>query len=175
MDENYFVERQSRQAVESKGNVFSDSVLCLGKIHEYPQSINSWKDKTEWFTQSPEYREMDRIDGEPVVFEGKNFPGHTTLQFIGEIQRTVEESLNSSKIDSSSYGCITTSIVENAGKKEICISNSSEVAAYEKRFPQGQGSDAEEMWCGTHTYKPNGLWNAAAEMMMFHLREVDIF
>ena len=71
--------------------VFSDSVLCLDKINECPRSINSWKDKTEWLTQCSEYRELDRIDGEPVVFEWKNFPGHTTLQLLWEIQRTMEE------------------------------------------------------------------------------------
>ena len=51
----------------AKENVFSDSVLCLGRrIAEYPRSVVSWKDRIVWFTQSPEYRELDNIDGEPV-------------------------------------------------------------------------------------------------------------
>ena len=51
----------------AKVYVFSDSVRCLGRrIAEYPRSVVSWKDRIVWFTQSPEYRELDNIDGEPV-------------------------------------------------------------------------------------------------------------
>ena len=51
-------------------HVFSDSVLCLGdRIAEFPRSVTSWQDKIDLFTQSPEYRELDSFDGEPVVFE----------------------------------------------------------------------------------------------------------
>ena len=37
----------------SKTNVyvFSDSVLRLGRINEYPRSKEAWKDKFEWFTK----------------------------------------------------------------------------------------------------------------------------
>ena len=59
----------------AKVYVFSDSVLCLGdRIAEYPRSVASWQDKIDWFTQSPEYRELDSFDGEPVVFEWTFFP-----------------------------------------------------------------------------------------------------
>ena len=76
-------------AVKLQENVFSDSVVCLAQIAEHPRSLTSWKDRIEWFTQSPEYRDLDRIDGEPVVFEWKNFPGHTTLQLFQEHMREV--------------------------------------------------------------------------------------
>ena len=82
-----------------------DSVLCLGKIVQYPRSVTSWKGKIEWFAQSPEYRELDRIDGGSVVFEWKFiFPGHTTLQLLQETLRTMLKfSLKSLKIESSSF------------------------------------------------------------------------
>ena len=53
----------------TKVYVFSDSVLCLGKIHENPQSNSAWENRLEWFKRSPEYRNFDRIDGEPMEFE----------------------------------------------------------------------------------------------------------
>ena len=54
----------------AKVYTFSDAVLCLGgRIEEYPQSAVSWKTRIGWFTQSSQYRELDNIDGEPVVFE----------------------------------------------------------------------------------------------------------
>ena len=36
--------------------VFSDSVLCLDKIHENPQSNDAWEQRLGWFKSSPEYR-----------------------------------------------------------------------------------------------------------------------
>ena len=53
----------------TKVYVFSDSVLCLGKIHENTQSNTAWEDRLTWFKSSPEYRALDRIDGEPMEFE----------------------------------------------------------------------------------------------------------
>ena len=48
---------------------FSDSVLCLGKMIENPQSNIVWEDKLTWFKDSPQYRALDTIDGEPMEFE----------------------------------------------------------------------------------------------------------
>ena len=39
--------------------VFSDSVLCLGKIHENPQSNTASEKRLEWFKSTPEYRTLD--------------------------------------------------------------------------------------------------------------------
>ena len=66
--------------------VFSDSVLCLGKINENPQSHIAWEDRLTWFKSSPEYRALDRIDGEPMEFEWNIFPGFTTLQLCHKVQ-----------------------------------------------------------------------------------------
>ena len=53
----------------TKVYVFPDSVSCLGKIHENSQSNDAWEDRLGWFKTSPEYRNFDRIDGEPIEFE----------------------------------------------------------------------------------------------------------
>ena len=41
----------------------------------------------EWFKSSPEYRNFDRIDGEPMEFEWNIFPGFNTLQLSEEVKR----------------------------------------------------------------------------------------
>ena len=64
----------------TKVYVFSDSVLCLGKMNENPRSNIAWEQRLEWFKSSPEYRTLDRIDGEPMEFEWNIFPGFKTLQ-----------------------------------------------------------------------------------------------
>ena len=70
----------------TKVYVFSDSVLCLGKMNENPQSKMAWDDRLTWFKSSPKYRTLDRIDGEPMEFEWNIFPGFTTLQLSHKVQ-----------------------------------------------------------------------------------------
>ena len=57
----------------AKVYVFSDSVLCPGKMNENPQSNIAWEDRLTWFKSSPQYRTMDTIDGEPMDFEWNIF------------------------------------------------------------------------------------------------------
>ena len=72
--------RHDRAIKLSKAHIYSDSVLCLGMIHEHPQSIRHWKDKVVWFMDPREYRELNEIDGEPVEFEWNIFPGLHEIQ-----------------------------------------------------------------------------------------------
>ena len=53
----------------AKVYVFSDSVLCLGKVNPNPQSTTVWEEKLTWFKDSPQSRTLDTIDGEPMEFE----------------------------------------------------------------------------------------------------------
>ena len=71
----------------TKVYVFSDSVLCLGKIHENSQSNDAWGERLGWFKSSPEHRIFDRIDGGPMEFEWNIFPGFNTLQLSEECHR----------------------------------------------------------------------------------------
>ena len=70
----------------TKVYVFSDYVLCLGRVNEYPQSNTVWKDRLTWFKSSPTYRTLDRIDGEPMELEWNIFRGFTTLQLCHKVQ-----------------------------------------------------------------------------------------
>ena len=70
----------------TKVYVFSDSVLCLGKMKENPQSNYALEDRLTWFKSSSEYRTLDRIDGEPMEFEWNIFPGFNTLQLSQEVK-----------------------------------------------------------------------------------------
>ena len=53
----------------AKVYVFSDSVLCFGKMSQNPQSNTVWEDKLTWFKSSSQYRTLDTIDGEPMEIE----------------------------------------------------------------------------------------------------------
>ena len=71
----------------TKVYVFSDSVLCLGKILENPQSNGAWEQRLGWLKSSSKYRNFDRIDGEPMEFEWNIFPGFNTLQLSEEVKK----------------------------------------------------------------------------------------
>ena len=53
--------------------VFSDSVLCLGKVNQNPTSNAAWEQQLDWFKDSSQYRTLDTIDGEPMKFEWNIF------------------------------------------------------------------------------------------------------
>ena len=69
----------------AKVHVFSDSVLCLGKMNQNPESNTIWEEKLSWFKSSSQYRTLDTIDGEPMEFEWHIFQGFTTLQLCNKI------------------------------------------------------------------------------------------
>ena len=69
----------------TKVYVFSDSVLCLGRIHQNPESNDAWEQRKGWIKSSQNYRNFDRIDGEPMEFEWNIFPGFNTLQLYGKV------------------------------------------------------------------------------------------
>ena len=65
--------------------VYDDSVLCLGRVHQYPKSNEAWKDRVGWITTSQSYRDYDGVNGEPTEFEWNIFQGFTTLQLCGKV------------------------------------------------------------------------------------------
>ena len=72
----------------AKVYVFSDSVLCLGRIHQHPESNEALKKRIDWITTDKSYRDYDGINGEPTEFEWNIFPGFTTLQLCGSHRST---------------------------------------------------------------------------------------
>ena len=69
----------------TKVSVFSDSVLCLGRIHQHPDSNEAWKKRIQGVMSEKSYRDYDGINGEPTEFEWNIFPGFTTLQLCDKI------------------------------------------------------------------------------------------
>ena len=69
----------------TKVYVLSDSVLCLGRILQHPDSNEAWKNRIAGVMAEKSSRDYDGIDGEPTEFEWNIFPGFTTLQLCGKI------------------------------------------------------------------------------------------
>ena len=69
----------------TKVYVFSDSVLCLGKVLQHPECNEAWKNRGAGVRAERSYRDYDAINGESTEFEWNIFPGFTTLQLCDKI------------------------------------------------------------------------------------------
>ena len=96
--------------------------------------------KIEWIMNSPQCRELDRIDGEPTEFEWKIVPGFITLGILDEIQnmmaelRREPEQFRGRIIFMSMYNDM---VWRTQGNHENCLANSMNYAAYAKKFSHG--------------------------------------
>ena len=157
------VDEQVISLQRTQVNVFSDSVLCLGKMNENPQSKMSWEDRLTWFKSSQEYGALDSIDGEPMKFEWNIFPGFTTLQLSHKVQELLLRlSATPAKftgrfIFMSMFNDISWGSKDN--KKE-CESNAQLVSLFTKRFGAGQrsflGPGSENKWYSISEDSPQG-------------------
>ena len=80
-----FLHSRAHQYATAKVYVFSDSVLCLGRMED--NTVESWKNQIQWYSENKYFNELNRIDGKPMEFEWKIFPGHTTAGILKEIQK----------------------------------------------------------------------------------------
>ena len=69
----------------AKVYVFSDSVLCLGKVLQHPECNEAWKNRVAGVRAERSYRDYDAINGESTEFEWNIFPGFTTLHLCDKI------------------------------------------------------------------------------------------
>ena len=77
------------QITNAKAYVFSDSLLCVGKIGDDP--VVTWKSKIKWYSKNNQFKDMNRIHGIPSEFEWKIFPGITMLSLLEKIQSLMRD------------------------------------------------------------------------------------
>ena len=154
----------------AKVYVFSDSVLCFGKMNENPQSNIVWEDKLTWFKSSSQYRALDTIDGEPMEFEWNIFPGFTTLQLCYKVQEFLSkmskepEEFTGQIIFMSMFNDISWGSKDN---EQACELSAKLVSIYARRFSPGRwsflGPGPEKKWYSTLECKPQGEWTEMIE------------
>ena len=124
-------------------SVFSDSVLCLGKIHQNPDANEAWKNRIEWITTSQSNRNFDGINGEPTEFEWNIFPGFDTLQLYGKVKdllsrlREAQEKFIGRILFMSMFNDISCGTKDN---ERECLANAEVVSIHAKKFGIGQWS-----------------------------------
>ena len=124
-------------------HVFSDSVLCLGKVHQHPKSNEAWKDRIEWIITDKSYRDYEGINGEQTEFEWNIFPGFDTLQLYGKVTDLLSrlgeapETFTGRILFMSMFNDIS---CDGKGNEEECVANVRVVSIFAKKFGIGQWS-----------------------------------
>ena len=161
----------------TKVYVFSDSVLCLGKVHQHRESNKAWKKRIEWIINEKSYRDFDGINGEPTEFEWNIFPGFTTLQLCGIVNDLLSnlgetpETFTGRILFMSMFNDIS---CDGKGNKE-CLANARVVSVFAKRFGIVQwsfiGPDSEKKWYSMEENSPQGIWDHIADEMLLEFAE----
>ena len=162
----------------TKVYVFSDSVLCFGKIHQHPESNEAWKKRIEGITTDQSYRDYDGINGEPTEFEWNIFPGFTTLQLCGKVTDLLSnlgetpETFTGRILFMSMFNDIS---CDRKGNKEECLANTRVVKVLAKKFGIGQwsliGPGSEKKWYSAEENSPQGAWDHVADEMLLEFAE----
>ena len=160
----------------TKVYVFSDSVLCLGRILQHPDSNEAWKNRIAGVMADKSYRDYDGIDGEPTEFEWNIFPGFTMLQLCGKINDLLidlgetPETFTGRILFMSMFNDIS---CDRKGNKEECLANAGVVKVLARKFGVGQwsfiGPGSEKKWYTENN--PQGAWDHIADEMLLEFAE----
>ena len=162
----------------TKVYVFSDSVLCLGKIHQNSDSNEAWEERIGWITSSQSYRDFDGIDGEPTKFEWNILPGFDTLQLWDKVKSLLSrlgetpENFTGRILFMSMFNDISCGTRDN---EQLCLANTRLVSLYARKFGKGQwsfiGLGSEKKWYSMKEDSPQGIWDKLAEKMLIEFAE----
>ena len=100
----------------TKVYVFSDSVLCLGRILQHPESNEALKKRIAGVISEKSYRDYDGINGEPTEFEWNIFPGFTALQLCDKINDLLNDL---GQTPETFTGSMTSLVTEKATKMNV--------------------------------------------------------
>ena len=147
----------------AKVYVFSDSVICFGRMNQNPKSNTVWVRQFGWFKSSSQYRALHTIDGEPMEFDwniSQDSP-HCALLLCNKVQEflskmSVEpEDFTGRIIFMSMFNDISWGSKDN---EQECELNAKLVSIYARRFSPGRwsfhGPGSEMKWYSIHDSKP---------------------
>ena len=162
----------------AKVYVFSDSVLCLGKVHQHPESNEAWRKRIERIVTDKSYRKYDGINGEPTELEWTIFPGFTALQLCGKVTYLLNrlgeapETFTGRILFMSMFNDIS---CDGKGNEDECLRNANIVKTFVGRFGIGQwsfiGPGSEKKWYSMEENSPQGIWDHIADKMLLEFAE----
>ena len=153
----------------TKVYVFSDSVLCLGKVLQHPESNEAWKNRVAGIRSVKSYRDYDAITGESTEFEWNIFPGFTSLQLCDKISNLqsnlgqTPETFTGRILFMSMFNDISCDRNDN---KDERLANAGVVKVQWSFI----GPGSEKKWHSSEN-SPQGAWDNIAEKMLLEFAE----
>ena len=161
----------------TKVYVFSDSVLCLGKVLQHPECNEAWKNRVAGVRAERSHRDFEDVSGESTEFEWNIFPGFTSFQLCDRINNLLSsvgqtsETFTGRILFMSMFNDIFCDRYDN---KVECLKNANIVKTFAKRFGIGQwsfiGPGSEKKWYSAEN-SPQGAWDRVAKEMLLELAE----
>ena len=154
--------------------VFSDSVLCLGKVLQHPECNEAWKNRVAGVrAEKNNYSDFEDVSGESTEFEWNIFPGFTSLQLCDKIIDLLSSSGQSPEIFTGRVlfmsMCNDISCDRNDNKDE-CFKIAEFVKTFPGRFGIGQwsfvGPGSEKKWYYSENSPQGACDNIAEEMLL---------
>ena len=165
----------------AKVYVFSDSVWCLGKIHQNPVATESLEEKDRMdhnFSKLQRlWRNQWRADGIRVE---NIFPGFDTLQLCDKVKSLLRrlgetpEIFTGRILFKSMFNDISCGTKDN---EQECLAHARVVSLYARKFGKGQwsfiGPGSEKEWYSMKKKRivPQGIWDNLAEKMLVEFAE----
>ena len=153
-------------------------MLCLGRIHQNPESNKALEQRIGWITSSQGYRDYDGISGEPTEFEWHIFPGFSTLQLYGKVTDLLSslgetpENFTGRILFMLMFNDISCGTKDN---ERECLANAQVVSICAKKCGIGQwsfiGPGSEKKWYSMEENSPQGIWDHIAEKMLLEFAE----
>ena len=156
----------------TKVYVFSDSVLCFGKVLQHPESNEAWKNRVAGARSEKSYRDYDSINGESTEFKWNIFPGFTTMQLCDKVNDLLS---NLGQTPATFTGRILFMSMFNdifcdrKGNKDECLRNAESVKVLARRFGIGHwsiiGPGSEKKWYSSENSLQGACDNIAEKML----------
>ena len=161
----------------TKVYVFSDSVLCLGKVLQHPECNEAWKNRVAGVRAERSYRDLEDVSGESTEFEWNIFPGFTSLQLCDRINNLLSslgqtpETFTGRILFMSMFNDISCYKYDSRNE---CLKNADFVKTFARRFGIGQwyfiGPSSEKKWYPSEN-SLQGAWDHVAEDMLLKFAE----
>ena len=170
---------KSRSGQKANVRIYSDSVLCLGRMSSSRQEASEkWSNQVNEFKMYCAAYEFYGIDGEAIEFERNISQDLQHCRSYRRPRKTCNArtwNQNDSVTGSYSCQCSTTLKWEKRNIEETCISNSERVKLYAQQIPQDHwtfiGPGNEIKWYGTRNCRLEGKWNSIAAKMAQNFKE----
>ena len=157
--------------------VFSDSVLCLGKDLQHPESNEAWKNRVAGIRSEKSYRDYDAINAESIEFKWNIFQHSQRCSSVMKINDLLSnlgqtpETFTRRILFMSTFNDISCDRKDN---KDECLKNAETVKVLARRFGIGQWSFtrpcSEKKWYSSEN-SPQGAWDNIAERMLLEFAE----